>query len=48
MEKDKNIHPQYDRKFIEDFLQMTLDFVEKTLKGENKVIDFKLPHQLRS
>lgn len=40
------IHPKYDRLFINKTFEMIQEFLEKTLKGENKVIDFKLPKEL--
>lgn len=40
------IHPKYDKKFVSKSFQMIQQFLERTLKGENKVINFKLPKEL--
>ena len=45
---EKRIHPQYEREFVTKSFQMIQNFLEQTLKGENKVINFKLPHELSS
>jgi hypothetical protein len=37
------IHPKYDKTFVNRSFEMIQQFLEKTLKGENKVINFKLP-----
>lgn len=42
----QKIHPKYDRHFVNKTFEMIQEFLEKTLKGENKVIDFKLPEEL--
>jgi hypothetical protein len=45
MQEDK-IHPSYDKFFITKSFNMIQKFLETTLKGENKVINFKLPDEL--
>ncbi len=40
---DKLNLPNYQREFMKKGLDMTLDFVEQTLKGENKVIEIRDP-----
>ena len=41
------IHPKYDREFVNKALTLIQSFLERTLKGENKVIHFKPPKELR-
>lgn len=43
----KSGHPKFNREFVHKSFQQTLDFLEKTLRGENKVINFKSPEELR-
>lgn len=40
-------HPKFNREFVNKSVQNTLDFLEKTLKGENQVINFKQPEKLK-
>lgn len=44
---DRPNHPNYQREFMQKGLGMTLDFIESTLKGENKVIEIKEPEELK-
>ena len=46
MQSDK-IHPKFNRSFINKSIEQTLNFLEETLKGDNKVINFKQPEQLK-
>lgn len=43
----KKSHPKFNRDFVNKCVQNTLDFMEKTVRGENKVVDFKHPSELK-
>lgn len=41
------IHERYHRSFMEDFFQMTLNYLEETLTAKKPVINFSLPDKLK-
>ena len=43
----EQIHPKYDREFVNKWWDMTRDFLERTLKGEEKVTNLKMPDELQ-
>ena len=46
--KPRTNNTALDRAYADKALKQTLDFLEATLKGENKVINLKLPDELKS